>query len=115
VRAWLAVFALTQLVEVPVVVALARRAEPRRARLVVVALLATALTHPVVWFVLPRLGLTYVAYVWLAELFAWLTEAALYARALPALGAPRAILISLAANAASAGATWAIRSATGAI
>lgn len=112
---WLRVFAATQAVELAVAGPLLARVEPRRARRLLVVLAATLLTHPVVWFVFPRLGLRYAAMVWASELFAWLVEAALYARAWPALGAPRAVLVSAAANAASLATVALVRATTGAL
>jgi hypothetical protein len=113
---WAKVFFLTLAVEIPIVVLWFRRDEPSGTRRGVVAAWATTATHPIVWFVFPpmcaSLGLGYVATVELAELFAWLAEAALF---LVALRAPvsRAVLGSAAANAASLLATFALRELTG--
>jgi hypothetical protein len=88
---WLQAFVFTQLVEVPIY----RRALGGRTA---VAFGASALTHPVVWFVFPRLGLGgYAASLVGAELFAVLVEAAW----LRAFGLRRALAWSAAANAAS--------------
>jgi hypothetical protein len=66
--AWLLAFAFTQAVEIPIY---------RRAGAPLwVAFGASALTHPVVWFVFPRAGLPWLWMVLWAELFAWLAEAA---------------------------------------
>lgn len=95
-EAWALALALTQLAEVPVYVALARIGWAR-------AFVPSFVTHPCVWFVFPplgeRAGLSFDAMLLVAELFAWLAEAAL----LRAFGVPwrRAVPISLAANAAS--------------
>lgn len=92
VRAWLLAFAFTQLVEVPLYryvlgCSLAR------------AFGASALTHPVIWFVLfPLLGWDHVAKVWLAEAFAWSAETLWFART---YGLGRSAMASLSANAAS--------------
>lgn len=73
---WLLAFAVTQAVEMPLYW-LALRVPWR------VAFFASALTHPVVWFVFPwvwrgwLLG-TYGSMVLAAELFAWLGEAAYF-------------------------------------
>jgi hypothetical protein len=99
-REWLIVFAITQVVELAVVGAILGR------RGLILAFVGTAITHPIVWFVLPNIGLRYAAYVWTAELFAWLFEAAIYRRILPW---PKALLLSFAANAASATAVALLR------
>jgi hypothetical protein len=88
--AWLVAFAFTQAVEVPLY--LRAKASWR------VAFSASALTHPVVWFVFPLLPLGYWPMVGLAELFAVLVEAAW----LRAHGVPRALLWSFLANTTSA-------------
>jgi hypothetical protein len=67
-QAWLLAFAFTQAVEIPIY---------RRAGAPLwVAFAASALTHPVVWFVFPLLDLPWLWMVLCAELFAWLAEAA---------------------------------------
>ena len=67
-RAWLLAFAFTQAVEIPIY---------RRAGAPLwVAFGASALTHPVVWFVFPQADLPWLWMVLWAELFAWLAEAA---------------------------------------
>ncbi len=90
-QAWLTAFAFTQLIEVPIYL----RATGGHFR---VAFLASALTHPVVWFVFPKLLPDhYVAMVTAAELFAWWGEAVW----LRHHGVERALLWSLLANTAS--------------
>lgn len=95
-EAWLVAFTLTQLVEVPLARALAPVSWWRAASL-------SAVTHPAVWYVLPPLcygvGLGYGAMVLIAELFAWLVEAAM----LMGYGVRpfRALAVSLVANGAS--------------
>ncbi len=87
--AWLLAFAFTQAVEIPIY---------RRAGAPLwVAFGASALTHPVVWFVFPRAGLEWIWMVVWAETFAWLLEA-LWLRW---HGVRRPLLWSLAANGAS--------------
>jgi hypothetical protein len=88
--AWLVAFAFTQAVEVPLYLRVTGSWR--------VAFTASALTHPVVWFIFPLLPLGYWSMVGLAELFAVLVEAAW----LRAHGVPRAVLWSFVANAASA-------------
>ncbi len=91
---WLFAFAFTQAVEVPVYL----RATHGNWR---TALLASALTHPVVWFVIPAvvpLAWGYWPMVAVAEAFAVGAETAwLHAR-----GVERALLWAFVANAASA-------------
>jgi p-aminobenzoyl-glutamate transporter AbgT len=97
---WSFAFALTQAIEVPIYTfALRRRGLGVAA---IVGFGASALTHPVVWFVLrpllePRLG--YWPYVASAEVFAWVAEAA-YLRALGE-PSPRAAGLAFVANATS--------------
>jgi hypothetical protein len=90
---WLSAFAFTQLVEVPIY----RRAFGCS---LLAAFGASAITHPVVWFVIfhPRVPLGYTGKFVLAELFAWLAEAAYFGLA---IRVPRALLWAFVANAAS--------------
>lgn len=95
--AWAQGFAFTEIVEAPIY----------RAALGVPwwkALLASALTHPFVWFLFPwlsvRFDLPWTPTMIAAEVFAWIVEAAFFVRA--AQVAPRrALAWSFAANAAS--------------
>jgi hypothetical protein len=93
VRAWLAAFLFTQIIEIPIYMR-GLGCSPGR------AFGASLLTHPVVWFVFshPAIPAPYLARVAAAELFAWLAEAAYFRR----WGARRALFWSLVANAASA-------------
>lgn len=80
------------------------------------AVVASAVTHPTIWFALwPWLGPTvgYVGFVLAAEAFAWLAEAVMYWRAVRR-DLPGLLLVSLGANLASflAGVAW--QAATGA-
>lgn len=98
---WLSAFALTQVVEMPIYVRALREGEPTIDRMpvaIAVAFGASALTHPVVWFVMPRLiPEPWLAMVIVAELFAILAEAAW----LRAFKLPRALAWAAFANAAS--------------
>ena len=112
--AWLSAFALTQLVEVPIYLrALLQpspgaeseseaedQTKPQRslAAALALAFAASAITHPVVWFVMPKLvpG-SWLRMVLVAESFAILTEAAW----LRAFGLRRALAWAGLANAAS--------------
>ena len=100
---WLSAFRLTLLVEVPAVVLLARRFEPRRERRFLFALLANALSHPAVWFVFPALGLGWASTTALSELWACLLEAAVYRAGFARAGWRAALAVSLAANLLSFG------------
>ena len=94
---WLVAFALTQLIEVPILAAWARdRPWPAR---IAIAFGASAITHPILWFVIrPLLApISYPAYVVIGELFAVLVEAYYLRR----LGVRDALLASVSANAAS--------------
>lgn len=107
--AWLSAFALTQLVETPIYMrALAHRTSlPERALL---AFGASALTHPIVFWIFPRLfALDYWAGVAAAELFAVAVEALYLSR----LGVERSVLWSLMANGASVVAGLSSRAAFG--
>jgi len=106
--AWLAAFLFTELVETPIYVRALRddregrrageAAQAGRGRAIATAFAASALTHPIVWFVMPELipG-DYMIMVAVAELFAVVVEAAW----LWAFGLRRALLWALFANAAS--------------
>jgi len=95
--AWLRAFAFTQLVEVPIYVRGARVSAAQ-------GFVASALTHPVLWFVIfPLSPASYDTTTVVGELWVWLTEAA-YLRLMryePRLH--RALLWSLIANGASLG------------
>ena len=108
IRSWLVAFAFTQLVEVPVY------SVGLRVRLLA-AFGASALTHPIVWFVIcsPRWGVAYWATVAVAELFAWLVEAAWFAWVFKKR-ARAALTWALLANAASLGAGLISRAIIGA-
>jgi hypothetical protein len=96
---WLPVFLFGQAIETPIyAVALRARgwAWPRR---LVAAFGATALTHPITWFVLPRLLAPYWLMAVASELFAIVVEA-LY---LQALGVRRALGWAVLANCLSCG------------
>jgi hypothetical protein len=94
--AWLSAFAVTQLVEVPIY----RRGygAPWSA-----AFGASAVTHPVVWFVIfgalgHRIEMPYTTRVAIAELFAWGAEALFL---VGVVGRPNAVAWAFVANAAS--------------
>lgn len=98
---WWVGFALTQAIEMPIYLLGMRRSAFPLAWRVGIAFGASALTHPIVWFVLPELleaRWGYWTFVAIAEVFAVVAEA-LYLRALKIEGAWG---LSLVANAASA-------------
>ena len=115
--AWLAAFFFTQTVEVPIYVIALRRGllawgvgPPARSAadarsllaLYLIGFGASALTHPIVWFVFPRLPIgSYVVMVACAEVFAVVVEG-VYLRALGVVSLRRGLMLSLLANAASA-------------
>lgn len=119
---WLVAFVFTQAVEVPIyMLALTRLGGPPRLAKteagpplplplrLFVALAASLVTHPVVWFVWPRLVPDYLTMVLGAEAFAVLTEALL----LHLCGLRWALPLSLLANGASLGIGLASRSLFG--
>lgn len=97
---WLTAFVLTQLVEMGVYVQALPEERPRRERLAI-AFCASAVTHPLVWFVIPdvttSLGLSWWPSVGIAETFAVLAEAALLA----CFGVRAPLLWALGANGVS--------------
>jgi hypothetical protein len=110
VIAWAKAFAFTQAVEVPIY----RWGAPTQFRY---AFLASAITHPFVWFVFPRISTAF-AISWTviaiaSEIFAWLVEAVLMKRVVPNISWRRAMLISLMANGSSLGLGLALRELTG--
>ncbi len=99
---WLVAFFFTQLFEMPMYW--------KATRSLRVAFFASAMTHPVVWFVFPLLmehGVEYWPMVALAETFAVLAEAA-WLR-FNGLSKGKALLWSLAANAFSTSCGFALR------
>lgn len=115
--AWRDAFLFTQAVEIPVYVIAMRQAlaggHAERPRAwwsqIAVAFGASATTHPVVWFVIPRLAASfadpsdaYVEYVVRAETFAFVVEA-FYFYSLHVVRLRRALVWSLLANGLSAG------------
>jgi hypothetical protein len=101
-HAWLLAFLATAAVEAPVVLALTRGLPTPPWRRALIAVFGQLVTHPLVWFVFPRLvGLSGRSSLALSELWAWLAEAAFYAVVLPGLSSARALGTSAIANAAS--------------
>lgn len=113
IEAWFDAFVFTQVVEVPVYVLAIRLAQKtgrsERPRglpwQVLLAFGASAITHPMVWYLIPGVvdpRRYYVEYVITAEAFAVLVEA-FYLYSLHALWFGPALLLSLVANGLSAG------------
>jgi hypothetical protein len=102
VGAWFAAFLITLAVEAPVVLAMTRASEVGAARRFAFVVFAQLATHPLVWFVFPRIvGLRGGTALLLSELWAWLGEAALYALAFRGLTVTRAAATAAVANGAS--------------
>ncbi|MGV3621099.1 MAG: hypothetical protein ACO1OB_09800 [Archangium sp.] len=100
---WLKAFFVTQLLEMPIY--------GYATRSVRTAFLASAMTHPIVWFVFPLLPVPYWVMVALAETFAVSAESLwLHVNGMPKRSA---FLWSLAANATSVTFGLMIRAATG--
>ena len=98
---WIGAFLLTQAIELPIYALGTRGTTLSVPWRLAVGFGASAVTHPVVWFVLRALlerRLGFVVFFLAAETFAVVTEA-LYLRA---FGVPRPWRLSLAANATSA-------------
>lgn len=100
---WFVAFCLTLLFEAPIVLRFGRRACRAFARRLGVFLLANVASHPAVWFVFPRLGLSWAAATTLAELWAFGVEAGTFGLVFEQGRWRDAVLVSLAANAASFG------------
>jgi hypothetical protein len=102
VSGWLVAFVVTLVVEIPIGIALLRRAEPDRARLGAIVAFANLATHPAVWFVFPQvLTVGTVEYIVAAEAWAIAVEAVFYAVAIRGLAVRSAVTVALVANAAS--------------
>ncbi len=101
-RAWFVAFLITVAVEVPIVVTLTRGHPIGARRRTLIAIFAQLVTHPLVWFVFPRLvGLTGRSSLALSELWAWLAEAGFYGVVLTGISPARALGVSAVANATS--------------
>jgi hypothetical protein len=101
IAAWFLAFLLTEALEVPIAVGLSRKAEVPLLRRVALAFFASLATHPVVWFVVPTLGLSGGPSVALSEAGACAVEAVYYATVFPKLSLARCIAISAFANGVS--------------
>lgn len=100
VAEWARYFVETVLVELAIAVPLLGASE-RRTRRVAAVLFAQLASHPVVWFVLPALGLPRFSYLLLAESWAIVSELLLYRLIFERLSWSRALGVAAVANAAS--------------
>ena len=99
---WFRAFLLTLVIEAPIVALLLRDVEPSRVRRLGLVIFANLASHPVVWFVVSQVfDIGTPAYLVAAEGWAVACEALFYRAALPGLALPRAVGISVVANAAS--------------
>ena len=102
VDVWFRAFLLTLVVEAPIVALLLRRWEPSWPRLLALIFFANLASHPAVWFVFTQLlVIGTLGYLVVAEGWAIGCEALFYWAAFRGLPVRRAIVVSLAANAAS--------------
>jgi len=102
VSEWFPSFLITLAVEIPVGWLLLRSDEPSTVRVVALVAFANLASHPSVWFVFTQLFLVGTAeYVLAAEVWAVAVEALFYAITIAGLKPSRALVASLAANAAS--------------
>lgn len=97
---YLAAFALTLLIEVPIVTGLLTP-RPRPARAVLVCVVANLATHPLVWWLLHTRRTGYWPWFVGCEISAWLVESVIVAAAWPSAARRQAPLVVLIANAAS--------------
>ena len=104
VAAWLAAFVLTLLIEIPVFALVARllgRKDAGRAplwRLLLAGAAGTCVTHPLLWFVWPRLFGDYSAYIVSGELLVAAIEAGTFYLIARPIRLPTAIAASFLAN-----------------
>ncbi|MDD5307731.1 MAG: hypothetical protein PHU25_10465 [Deltaproteobacteria bacterium] len=106
---WLKAFLFTQGVEIPIWTLLARGAVPAwRAALAGAA--CTCLTHPLLWFVWPRVVHDYGAYIASGELLVAAIESAVFFVLARPVTFSRAVAASFLANAASYGGGLLLRS-----
>ncbi len=96
-------FLLTLVLETAVLFLLLRKKYPA-GEIALNSALANAMTHPLVWFLFPLVGLGYWTQLGLSELFAFSAETVLFSRMFKGMQLKEAALLSLAANAVSFGA-----------
>jgi hypothetical protein len=98
---WALAFGLTQLVEIPVVVRVTRGLPAPAWQRAALAFVATLATHPIVWFVMPELGLSEPLRYAASEGWAFGAELVIYRALLPGATWGRAAAASGLANGAS--------------
>jgi hypothetical protein len=103
VGAWLRAFIAPLVIETPIVVWLTRDVPMPAWRRFVIALVANLATHPIVWFVIPTLGLNGMVSLVIAETWAVVIEWIVYFVALPTMTLGRALGVSAVANGVSFG------------
>ncbi len=103
---WLVGFALTLLLEAPIVRWFLARAEPRWRRRVSLFLFANLVTHPLVWFFFPFLPLPRLVSLTLSETWAWGAETVFYRTMSQRVSLRGAAVMSLLANAFSFSVGW---------
>lgn len=101
--AWLTLFAITVVIEVPIVVLLVGKAEASWTRRIIIALAGQLATHPLVFFVFPQLPLRGFPSLVCSELYALGFEALLYGAAFVRLRPLEAFAIAGLANGVSFG------------
>jgi hypothetical protein len=104
VALWLAAFALTSAIEIPLATALLPSADANVRRRAALSFFAQLASHPAVWFVFPALGALGVrwgASTAIAEAWAFGIEAIFYRVALPSLTWRRAVAVSAITNTVS--------------
>lgn len=102
VSEWFPAFVLTLAVEIPIVIALLRSAEPRLPRLVALVVYVNLATHLAVWYVFTQLfELGSAGYTVAAEGWAIAAEAIFYRLVLPGVTWRRVAVVALVANGAS--------------
>jgi len=102
VDVWFRAFLLTLAIEAPIVALLLRRWELGWPRLLALIFFANLASHPAIWFVFTQLLVIGTpGYLAVAEAWAIGCEALFYWAAFRGLPVRRAIVVSLAANAAS--------------
>jgi hypothetical protein len=105
---WLRAFVLTIVLELPVYLAVARfRNEPMRStpnwRLALGAVMGSAVTHPILWFIWPQFFRHYVTFAATGELFAFVLETFIFFAVARPITLQRATVASLLANGFSFG------------
>ena len=105
---WLRAFAITLVVEIPIATPLLAAVERSVGRRIAIVVVANLATHPLVWFLFPGLAFGEPVRFALSEAWAVLAEIVVYKLVWSSLRLRRAALISLAANAASVAAGFAL-------